>query len=104
MTRSRWAREFYDRHVADHHSHNAALRAFGNRWLEVLWHCLSRGVRYDEAVHIASDLVEAADLPPAGPDRRELEELVWARLAEGAPTLALSELAAKLGFAPIKSS
>ena len=54
LTRSRWAREFYDRHVADHHSHNAALRALGNRWLEVLWHCLSRGVRYDEAVHTAN--------------------------------------------------
>jgi hypothetical protein len=58
----------------------------------------------DEAAHIASDLVEAADLPPSGPDRRELEELVWARLAEGAPSVALRGLAAKLGFAPIKSS
>ena len=31
--RSGWAREFYDRHIADHHSHHAALRALGNRWL-----------------------------------------------------------------------
>ena len=31
----------YDRHVADHHSHHAALRAFGNRWPEVRWHCLT---------------------------------------------------------------
>ena len=54
LRRSTWAREFYDRHVADHHSHNAALRALGNRWLEVLWHCVSRGVRYDEAVHTAN--------------------------------------------------
>jgi transposase len=54
LTRSGWAREFYDRHVADHHSHHAALRALGNRWLEVLWHCLTRGVRYDEAVHTAN--------------------------------------------------
>jgi len=51
LQRSGWAREFYDRHIADHHSHHAALRALGNRWLEVLWHCLTRGVRYDEAVH-----------------------------------------------------
>ena len=26
----------------------------GNRWLEVLWHCLTRGVRYDEAVRTAN--------------------------------------------------
>jgi hypothetical protein len=52
----------------------------------------------DEAAHIASDLVEAADLPPGGPERREIEELVWARLVEGAPSAALRGLAAKLGF------
>jgi len=54
LTRSGWARQFYDRHIADHHSHHAALRALGNRWLEVLWHCLTRGVRYDEAIHTAN--------------------------------------------------
>jgi transposase len=54
LTRSSWARQFYDRHIADHHSHHAALRALGNRWLEVLWHCLTRGIRYDEAVHTAN--------------------------------------------------
>jgi hypothetical protein len=32
-------------------SHHAALRALGNRWLEILWHCLRLGVTYDEAVH-----------------------------------------------------
>ena len=31
LTRSAWARQFYDRHIADHHSHHAALRALGNR-------------------------------------------------------------------------
>ena len=34
--------------------HPAALRALGNRWLEVLWHCLTNGVHYDEAVHVAN--------------------------------------------------
>ena len=29
------------------------MRALGNRWLEVLWHCLRQGVRYDESVHQA---------------------------------------------------
>jgi hypothetical protein len=30
------------------------LRKLGNRWLEVLWHCLRLGVRYDEAIHTAN--------------------------------------------------
>jgi len=25
-----------------------------NRWIEVLWHCLHRGVSYDEAIHAAN--------------------------------------------------
>jgi transposase len=51
---SGWAREFYDGQVAKGKNHHAALRALGNRWLEILWHCLVRGVRYDEAVHVAN--------------------------------------------------
>jgi transposase len=51
---SGWAREFYDSQVAKGKHHHAALRALGNRWLEVLWHCLIRGVRYDEATHVAN--------------------------------------------------
>jgi hypothetical protein len=59
---------------------------------------LDAGPLSDEAAHIASDLVEAADLPPGGPDRREIEELVWARLGERPPSATLRGLAAKLGF------
>ena len=51
LTRSAWAREFYDEKTAAGDSHNGALRKLGNRWLEVLWHCLHKGVRYDEAAH-----------------------------------------------------
>ena len=51
---SGWAREFYDAHTAKRNGHHAALRALGNRWLEVLWHCLCLGVRYDEATHVAN--------------------------------------------------
>ena len=35
-------------------SHHNALRALGNRWLEILWHCLTKGVLYDEAIHVAN--------------------------------------------------
>jgi transposase len=51
---SAWAREFYAAQRQRGKSHNTALRALGNRWLEVLWHCLHRGVPYDEATHAAN--------------------------------------------------
>jgi hypothetical protein len=54
LTRSAWAREFYDAKIAAGKTHHAALRALGNRWLEVLWHCLRLNTRYDEATHAAN--------------------------------------------------
>lgn len=51
---SGWARDFYDSQRARGKGHHAALRALANRWLEVLWHCLQRGVIYDEQVHVAN--------------------------------------------------
>lgn len=54
LRRSVWAREFYDAKRAAGKGHHAALRALGNRWLEVLWSCLQQGVLYDEAVHVAN--------------------------------------------------
>ncbi len=54
LTRSGWAREFYNAKTAAGDGHHAALRKLGNRWLEVLWHCLDKGVCYDEAVHAAN--------------------------------------------------
>ena len=54
LRNSGWAREFYDAHRARGNGHHASLRALGNRWLEVLWHCLTKGVAYDEATHVAN--------------------------------------------------
>jgi transposase len=54
LRESAWAREYYDEHRARGKTHHAALRALGNRWLEVLWHCLRKGVLYDEATHVAN--------------------------------------------------
>ena len=51
---SPWAREFYDAQLARGKSHHQALRALGNRWIEVLWHCHRKRVRYDETVHAAN--------------------------------------------------
>jgi transposase len=49
-----WAKQFYDAQRMRNKNHHAALRALGNRWLEVLWHCLTKGVRYNDAVHAAN--------------------------------------------------
>jgi transposase len=49
---SGWARDFYDTKIAAGKSHHSALRALANRWLEILGHCLIKGVRYDETVHV----------------------------------------------------
>lgn len=54
LQQSAWARTFYDTKIAAGKNHHAALRALGNRWLEILWHCLRLGVRYDEAKHTAN--------------------------------------------------
>jgi transposase len=54
LTTSGWAREFYDSKIAAGKSHHNALRALGNRWLEILWHCLTKGVLYNEDVHVTN--------------------------------------------------
>jgi transposase len=54
LRRSAWAKEFYDAQRARGKNHHAALRALGNRWLEVLWHCLTTEAPYDEAIHVAN--------------------------------------------------
>jgi transposase len=51
---SGWSREFYDAKRASGRGHHAALRALGNRWLEVLWHCVTKGMPYEEEVHVAN--------------------------------------------------
>jgi hypothetical protein len=56
LSRSAWAREFYDSKIAAGDGHHPALRKLGNRWLEILWRCLDKGVRYDEAVHTTNRL------------------------------------------------
>jgi transposase/transposase IS116/IS110/IS902 family protein len=54
LRRSGWAKEFYQAKRVGGNSHNAALRALGNRWLEILWHCLTKDVPYEEATHVAN--------------------------------------------------
>jgi Transposase/Transposase IS116/IS110/IS902 family len=64
LRQSPWAREFYDTKIAAGDRHHAALRKLANRWLEVLWHCLDKGIVYDEQAH-AANRTRARDLKPA---------------------------------------
>lgn len=54
LSRSDWARDFYDAQRANGKTHHKALRALANRWLELLWHLLRKRALYDEAVHQAN--------------------------------------------------
>lgn len=54
LSLSPWAREFYDSKIAAGQTCHAALRALSNRWVGILWHCLTRGTHYDEDVHQAN--------------------------------------------------
>ena len=49
-----WARQFYDAQRSRGRKRHAALRTLGNRWLEILWHCLTKNILYDESVHAAN--------------------------------------------------
>jgi hypothetical protein len=64
LRRSTWAKDFYDTQRARGKNHHAALRALGNRWLEVLWHCLTNG----EAIHLANATGPSPRSPHLRPD------------------------------------
>jgi hypothetical protein len=67
LRRSAWAKDYYDSQRGRGKDHHAALRALGNRWLEILWHCLQRQVPYDEAVHLANRAPGPCTQPPDPP-------------------------------------
>jgi transposase len=69
LRRSSWAMGFYQAKRASQKSHNAALRALANRWLEVLWHCLRAHVRYQEAIHAANRRDRAMSTTQPQPDQ-----------------------------------
>lgn len=54
LSRSEWATESSDAKRARGQSHHAVVRALGNRWLEVLWHWVTKGVASEEEIHAAN--------------------------------------------------
>lgn len=54
ISRSFWARTFYDRHRAKGASHNAAVRALAFKWIRILWRCWVDGTPYDETRYLTA--------------------------------------------------
>lgn len=54
ITRSFWARAFYQRHRAKGACHNAAVRALAFKWIRILWRCWVDRVPYDESRYLSA--------------------------------------------------
>lgn len=49
-----WARDYYLDKRRRGATHTEAIRALGNRWLEILWHIWMRRTLYNEALHLTN--------------------------------------------------
>jgi transposase len=63
LSRSEWARAYYDRQRARGHRHRRALRALGAKWLKIIFVMWQRQVAYDEQHHLATMARQALRRP-----------------------------------------
>lgn len=54
LTKSFWARQFYDQHRAKGASRNATLRALAFKWIRILFRCWVSGRPYDESTYLSA--------------------------------------------------
>jgi hypothetical protein len=54
LTKSEWARKYYDRCRKRGHGHHHALRALAAKWLKIIFVLWTRQVAYDETYHLAT--------------------------------------------------
>src|SRR5262249_657998 len=54
LTKSEWARAYYDRCRKRGHSHHHALRVLAAKWLKIIFVLSTRQVEYDETYHLAT--------------------------------------------------
>lgn len=54
LTKSEWARAYYDRCRKRGHRHHHALRALAAKWLKIIFVLWTRQVAYDESHHLAT--------------------------------------------------
>lgn len=52
MTKSQWARAFYDSQIAKGKKHHAAVRALAYKWIRVLFRCWKDRIPYDEQIYL----------------------------------------------------
>ena len=63
LSRSEWARAYYDQQRARGHRHRRALRALGAKWLKIIFVMWRRQVAYDEQHHLATMARQALRRP-----------------------------------------
>jgi len=63
LTKSEWARAYYDRARKRGHKHHHAVRALGAKWLKILFALWRRKVAYDETYHLATMARQALRRP-----------------------------------------
>ena len=61
ISRSSWARAFYDYHKERNQSHCTILRNLGKKWIKILFAVWSNGTSYDETLHIQN--LKARNVP-----------------------------------------
>ena len=54
LTKSEWAKAYYDRCRQRGHNHHHAVRALAAKWLKIIFVLWSRQVAYDETYHLAT--------------------------------------------------
>ena len=73
ISRSEWARIFYDAKIAAGQSHHAAVRALAYKWIRVLFRCWKDGRPYDEQIYLQALAQRLPLKSTAGPSTK----LAW---------------------------
>jgi transposase len=76
ISRSEWARIFYEAKIAAGKSHHAAVRALAYKWIRVLFRCWKDGRPYDEQTYLQA---LARRNSPLKPTAGSSTKLVWNR-------------------------
>ena len=65
ITKSYWARAFYEQQKAKGVKHYTALRALAYKWIRIIWRCWQDNTPYDEEKYIARLTLHQSPLIPA---------------------------------------
>lgn len=65
ITRSRWARAYYELQRSRGKKHHAAVRALAFKWIRILYRCWKERVAYDENIYLAALAKHNSPLAPA---------------------------------------